>query len=403
MATLSLDTERGRRRSGGGSRTGRQTKFQEVCGRLRDLAHELGPDAKLPTVLELRNRLGVSIATLDSVLTELESQRVVRRRHGVGIYVATDIRQYRVCLVCDPSFFRSAGTSPFWSLMVEKVRCRAEAQREAFSFHFATDVTDPRHGDFRADDLGSATPYLGEAMIDDLRNGRIDGVLGAGLPMVTADWIERQEVPFVSFAGPAKYVVGLDSDAIVRAGVAHLCGVGCQRIGFWAAVAPHRFFTPGEQEPTIALFAELLAANGRVFEPDLVWDNQHLLPVGGGMHSLSHQEQGYHAAMEAFGPHTDRADWPDGVFVADDMVTQGLLTALQRLHIRVGEDVQIATHTNAGSPALLGWEDKITRLEVDPSELVARMFDSLEALMHGGTPPEAECPIKPRLRIAGDM
>jgi hypothetical protein len=213
---------------------GKQTKFQEVCGRLTDLAHQLGPDAKLPTVLQLRDRLGVSIATLNSVLSELETQRVVRRRHGVGIYVAPDIRQHRVALICDPSFFRVVGTSPFWGLLVEQVRRRAEAEREAFSFHFALESSEKNAVDNSSDQLGFASPALPESMIEDLRGGRVDAILGVGLPQATSDWIERQDIPFVSFAGPGKYIVGLDSDEILRQGVNSLCDQGCSGSRFGA-------------------------------------------------------------------------------------------------------------------------------------------------------------------------
>lgn len=377
---------------------GKQTKFQEVCGRLTDMAHQLGPDAKLPTVLQLRDRLGVSIATLNSVLTELETQRVVRRRHGVGIYVAPNITQHRVALICDPSFFRVAGTSPFWGLLVEKVRQRAEAEREAFSFHFGLETTDRG-----AEPSGETAPLLPDGMIEDLQSGRIDAVLGVGLPEGTADWIERQNIPFVSFAGPGRYIFGLDSDEIIRMGVAHLCENGCRKIGYWAAISPHRYVSPPAESAAVELFRQVLTANGRAFDPDLVWDNQHLVPDGGGMHTLSHQEQGYHAAMEAFGSHTNPSDWPDAIFSADDMATQGLLTALQRLGIQAGEDIKIATHSNTGSPALLGWEDRLTRLEVDPAEIVAGMFDTVEDLLRGKVPAKAYVRVKPRLRPMGEL
>src|SRR5690349_21798618 len=91
----------------------RRTKLQETCGQIENLAQTLGPDAKLPTVIQLRDRLGVSVATLNSAFTELEAQRVIRRKHGVGIYVSSRIRQRTVCLICDPSFFRAVGASPF--------------------------------------------------------------------------------------------------------------------------------------------------------------------------------------------------------------------------------------------------------------------------------------------------
>lgn len=382
---------------------GKQTKFQEVCGRLTDLAHQLGPDAKLPTVLQLRDRLGVSIATLNSVLAELETQRVVRRRHGVGIYVAPNIQQHRVALICDPSFFHVVGTSPFWGILVEHVRRRAEAEREAFSFHFALEASERNSADSSSDELTATTPALPEGMLEDLRGGRIDAVLGVGLPQQTSDWIEREGIPFVAFAGPGKYIVGLDSNEIIRQGVASLCDQGCQRIAFWSVIAPHRYVVPDADSKSVALFKRILSDNNRAFDPDLVWDNQHLIPSGGGMHTLSHQEQGYHAAMELFGPHTSPGDWPDGIFSTDDMATQGLLTALQRLGIRVGEGVKIVTHANAGSPALLGWEDRLTRLEVDPAEIVGGMFNMVEDLLHGKEPSAAFVYVKPRFRSMGEL
>jgi DNA-binding LacI/PurR family transcriptional regulator len=160
---------------------------------------------------------------------------------------------------------------------------------------------------------------------------------------------------------------------------------------------------PNGESRAVALYKQILGENGRAFDPDLVWDNQHLIPSGGGMHALSHQEQGYHAAMEVFGPHTSPGDWPDGIFSADDMATQGLLTALQRLGLRVGDEVKIATHANAGSPALLGWEDRLTRLEIDPTEIVGGMFDTIEDLLHGKQPEVAFTEVKPRYRAMGEL
>ena len=402
MAIYQLEKkENGRRNPGVRLRMGKPTKFQSICGRLTDLAYELGPDAKLPTVLQLREQMGVSMATLNSVLTELETQRVVRRRHGVGIYVSPDIRQNRICLICDPSFFRVSGISPFWGILVEKVRCRAEKEHEAFSFHFSLDVTED-NSPLEFDDFGLTVQSLPEALSDDIRNGRIDGVLGVGLSMATSEWIQRQNVPFVGFAGPGQYIFVLDSEESIRQGTTALCEAGCQRIGFWSPVAPHRYTELPFNTKPIATFEEALTTQGRVFDSSLVWDNQHLIPAGGGIQTLSHQEQGYHGAMEAFGPHTDRAEWPDGIYSTDDMLTQGLLTGLQRLGVRVGEEIKIVTHANIGSPVLLGWEDRITRLEVDPSEIVEGMFDILETLMHGQSVVPGETRVKTRLRLKSD-
>ena len=106
--------------------------------------------------------------------------------------------------------------------------------------------------------------------------------------------------------------------------------------------------------------------------------------------------------MEVFGAHTDRADWPDGIISSDDMLTQGALTALQRLGIAVSTDLPMITHANAGSPTLIGWTDRLARAEFDPAQLVAAMFDTIERLLRGETVPREPVLIAPRLLLPVD-
>ncbi len=371
----------------------RQTKLQETCGLLEDMAHTLGPDAKLPTVIQLRDRLGVSVATLNSALTELEAQRVIRRKHGVGIYVSPRIRQRTVCLICDPSFFRVSGASPFWNMLVDQVRQRAEAEREELSFHFTAD--DPAAALLEE---ASEAP-LQSGLVNDIVNGRVDGILCVGVLKPTMQWIEKQQVPTVAFAGPGSYIICLNSNEIVRLGAKMLADRGCRRIAFWSAVSPYRV---GGQSGSFApvqetVFGETLAAVGLTLYPELVERNEKLA-ASQPYHTQSHQEQGYNLAMRVFGPENAPDKRPDGIVSSDDMLTQGVLTALQRLGIRVGEDIHIATHANVGSPALLGWENDLIMIEVDPAEIVYQMFDKLERLMEGVAPNQKVYEVTPRLR-----
>ncbi|MBC8104884.1 MAG: substrate-binding domain-containing protein [Cytophagales bacterium] len=371
----------------------RRTKLQETCGQLSDLAHSLGPDAKLPTVIQLRDRFSVSVATLNSALTELEAQRVIRRKHGVGIYVSPRIRQRTVCLICDPSFFRVAGASPCWNLLVDRVRQRAEAEHETLSFHFTAD--DPS---VILQKEPTAAP-LQSGLVSDIVNGRVHGLLCVGVLKPTMLWIERQQIPTVAFAGPGPFAVGINSNETMRQGVAALAAKGCRRIAYWSAVSPYRMadqvWPPTDERQTH--FAATLAAANLSLDPSLVQMNDHLVAPG-TFHTLSHQEQGYRMASRIFGPDSDPETWPDGIFSADDMLTQGALTSLQKLGVRVGKDVQIATHANVGSPALLGWENDLIIVEVDPAEIVDQMFDTLERLMDGENPVPASHEVAPRLR-----
>jgi DNA-binding LacI/PurR family transcriptional regulator len=372
----------------------RRTKLQQTCGQIADLAHTLGPDAKLPTVVQLRDKFGVSVATLNSALTELEAQRVIRRKHGVGIYVSRQIRQRTVCLICDPSFFRVSGASPFWNLLVDQVRQRAEAEREAFSFHFTAD--DP--GAALNDEATSAP--LQNGLVTDITNGRVDGILCVGVLKPTMDWLARQHVPVVAFAAPGPYTVGIKTEEVMRLGVPALVAKGCRRIGYWSPVSPYRVNEnplPLSTDQT-RFFEESVTAAGLVPDPVLIHRNADLV-IPGEYHTLSHQEQGFNMVTEIFGPESDPAKRPDGIVSSDDMLTQGALTAFQRLNIGVGEEIHIATHANVGSSVLLGWEDALTIIEVDPGEIVNEMFFKLERLMDGITPVQNDHRVLPRLRV----
>ena len=62
-------------------------RLQEACLKLQGIAQELGEEAKLPTMVELRNQLGISVQTLSDAVRELEKRSILNSVRGVGIYV----------------------------------------------------------------------------------------------------------------------------------------------------------------------------------------------------------------------------------------------------------------------------------------------------------------------------
>lgn len=62
-------------------------KMRYVCDELEKLAVELGPHAQLPTMIQLRDSLGVSMKTLHDSLRQMEKRNILRSVHGVGIFV----------------------------------------------------------------------------------------------------------------------------------------------------------------------------------------------------------------------------------------------------------------------------------------------------------------------------
>ena len=387
---------------------GRPTRLQSVSSVLTELAHALGPGEKLPTVIQLRDSLGVSVTTLNSALGELEAKGVISRRHGVGIFVAETLHQRNVILLCDHSFFGagSVGTgsegSPFWGMLISQARRRAEAHNETVELHFASlQSNDPLVPD--------GTLPVSETLASIVQSGRIHGVLAVGVGQAAIDWLEAQSVPTVSFAGAGPYQVEMDFPGMIVLATRALCEAGCKRIALWSPVAPHRANggCPYANDGTrLRVFVDVLAEYGVPFDPALVRDNRDLVAGPDAVTSKSHQEQGFRTACDVFCETTNPARLPDGVVSTDDMMTRGALAAFARQGLRAGRDIQIATHANTGSEALLGYSEDLTLVEFDPAQIVDAMFALLETRMDGHNPATGRVSVAPnaaRLPLSTSM
>ena len=348
-----------------------RTRVQAISAQLLELAHQLGPDVKLPTVLQLCAQLGVSVTTLNTVLAELESQKVIYRRHGVGIFVSPQLRQKCVGLVCAPNFFR-AGISPFWQQLIEGVNRRATDAGEGFRFYLA---------------MAPARPDLpvSEDLFDDVCAGRLHGVLMVGQAAQTTAWLMSQQVPVVNFAGDGSWSVQIDYEAIVRAAVERLVAQNCRELAMATPAEPDNF---GKTEFSSSAqgFVDELQARDLPLEKSWIWDASLALDEAATPMPDTHQEQGYRAAMEIFGPDRALENRPQGLVVTDDMMARGALAALHKLNLQPDTDVKIVSHLNAGSTVLQDYQNELEFVIIDPADVTRTLFETLETLMNGETP-----------------
>lgn len=340
------------------------SKLETTRQRLEELARSLGPDAQMPPIRQLCADFGVSLSTMGAALTALEDRNLIRRRQGSGIFVAEGIRRRNLCLLCDPNFLLEFGASSVWSQMVQAARQRAGDLEENLSIHFTqigTDTTDT-----------SIPAALHDRLAADIANGNVSGALSIGLPHTLTRWIEGCGVPVVSFAGPSNYIVWLSSGEVVQVAVAELARQGCRALALWAPVSPYR---PEPPQEILQTFLGALAAHGLPYLPAMTQPQ-----AADGFGQASFFEQGFQAMSRTL----DAQKRPDGIVSVDDLLTQGALAALGSRGRNL--DIPIATQANRSSPALLGWESRLTRLEFEPAEIVAAMFEALEALMRGEIP-----------------
>ena len=365
-------------------------KAQAICDYLSELALQKGPHAKLPTIRELCEQFATSRVTLDEVLAELEAQHVVYRKQGSGIYVSPLLHRKTICILLDASQLVTLGASPFWGMLwglfAQEAQRRVLPKDEYHMFHMVVASDDEEHP-------------LPEDVMAMILAGKVHGVLAMNLNDAAHLWLSKQQLPYVAFAGYGSSMVLLEERTLAELAVAHLVEQGCRKIGLWAASDG----CGGEWKPsrwhTTPYFREALASHGVPFRPALVRD--YLYPAHAFDRStpISAQEQGYLLAMDVFGdPDMPK---PDGVFITNDMMTDGVLAAFQALGIRIGENIKIATHANVGTMMSFNYIKGMTVIEYDPAEIVQAMFALLDTLFAGGQPVEQTILVSPKLRTTG--
>lgn len=348
-------------------------KTAQAAQSLRELVESAGPDTKLPTYLELLSSLSVSRTTLNAALDELESQRVIYRRHGVGIFTAPSTRAQTIALVCNPLYFQGRNHSPFWDVLLAAARERAAMDDASCEVHFCK-VQDPDHVPFS------------ENLMHSLRSGHIHGVAGVGMNRKTRDWLRENRIHYVSFGSPGDWYIGIDRSGIIHQGVRLLGGHGCRRVALLSPVDPFKSHTSNESkfELWTEVFRMALDFQGLAFSPNRLALNSDLVSTEPFRTDLSHQEQGHRSIHKMFSG--DVAERPDGLLFTDDVMAVGGLAALRELGIDPREDVRVVTHANKGMSILQSYEAVVTRLEVDPQEIVDTLFSAIHDLVAGQTP-----------------
>jgi DNA-binding LacI/PurR family transcriptional regulator len=362
----------------------RLTKSQEAYSRLTELAYRLGPDAKLPTIIELRDSLGVSKATLDGALQQLENSHIIYRKHGIGIFVSSQLRR-RIALLCPPDFVQRPSITEFWTLLVQRAQERAASRGEQLDFHFVSSVQE---------NVG-----LHSGLCEDVLSGKIHGALAMGIEPVTTQWLLQQGVPVVNiFAAPLNDAPTFNFDGIemVRQATKALMARGCRRIELWKGVLDKPGYvalTTGQRrDEEVEEFISTLQSNRRYeYSPYTRYGSP---TTAISLTTVPETNQGIDLVQQVF---KARRAKPDGIVLTNDLMAQGVLIALGQMGIKVGRDVHIATLDNRGSPVLHPFFHSISRLEYDLPAFIELLFDKLERQTKEPLTTSEQLLVKPQL------
>jgi DNA-binding LacI/PurR family transcriptional regulator len=367
--------------------TRRGLSRHDVRLRLRELAFQRGPSAKMPTQSELCAQIGTTTSTLDEALRDLEAANVIYRRQGSGIFVSPKLHMKSIVVLYDTSVADQPGISPFWGMLwgalVKEAQKRAQTHDQEFTFRMTTSALHPES-------------LLPPDVMRSLGEGLVQGVVGIGLASDEVAVAAARGIPLVSFAGAGQYHVEFDLQLEVRAGVDALLARGCRTIGFWHGTLPYGH-NKEYDDGTFDAFVDQLQVRGVPFYPDLVRDYRD---VPEGQFRGTQQQQGYRLVMETFG--LEPRPRPDGLLMNDDMLTSGALFAFKELNLEMEKTVQVATIANAGSTVLFGHEKSLILIEHDPREVAAAILHALDKLMDGHSLKAEEHLVLPKIRLPED-
>lgn len=346
-------------------------KPQILVDQMTQMAMRLGTGGRLPGVRELSAQFGVAKATVSDALDQLEARGIITRRQGSGIYVAPTAGCRTIGLVFGSNIF-DGSVSPVYRMLLERCMARAAEGRDQFSFYL--DMPQPTAV------TGAVGVHLD--LINDVRSGKLSGLLFTyNGTEKQRQWQRSLTIPTVAYIPTDRCAntVGIDYGGLVRAGVLHLAAHGCRRIALVTVLGFLR--EEGFEEDLTAYSAALREVGGRRKHPELIWEHR---PNDDAPHTEATaklwETQGRQAVESLFVGKTR----PDGLVVTDDMMCRGVLAGLEKLGLKPGRDVQIATHYTHESDSLRGRRSALTRLEIDPADIVEALFKSLELQMIDG-------------------
>jgi len=337
---------------------GTSTKSDLLVAHLLRLVATASSGARLPSVRALMTRFGISQSTVTSALDRLESQGVLTRRQGSGVFVASALATRPILILVESDTAQSP--SSFWEILIHGLRQRYADHPAGLEIQF-TKSGSP---------TAAVESRIGRGLIEDLRAHRYAGVYAICQSDAVLNLLFDLGICNVGYSCAAKYHVHMAPLEVCQLGVAALAKVGCRQVALYDA----RDLAARE---TFVATVRAYGLNECVVS--------HLDPWADATNYAT-ITRGFIAALSTFGTQTKHANHPDGVVILDDMFAQGFLMGLNRLGIRAGTDVQVASHANAESPTLLGWTDRIIRMEFVVEEVIATMHSALESLIRKEEP-----------------
>lgn len=281
---------------------------------------EIKPGDRFPFRKELEERFGVTTVTLQQAFDALKRDGFVITRGRWGTFVAEHPPcLYNIGLV----YYTHPSETVPWSRFYRAIAEEATRLERAGPWRF------PVYYDITAPDTSPAC----QALLDDIRRGRLSGLIFTNTPYPIADSpiLHETDLPRVgvmsgllaSFAHiPGVYP---DNRDFMERGLRRLRELGCTRV---ALLNPNY-----HDDERVELFRHWVGTLGMETAPEWV---QGIAPGS--------PEWGVNTLQLLFSRHMQAR--PDGLIVSDDHLVPQVITGLLTAGVSVPDEVQVVAHAN---------------------------------------------------------
>lgn len=352
-----------------GNKASGEKVYERVRNYLQDYIKNNPAGTKLPTYIELNEILGAKQSAVERVLQELSFSALIDRIPRRGVYISENAKKSYLGVVFGYGILEPIS-SPFWSLLM--MNLRNASQRSGFAPK--TYIENMELESYKS------VAEVNRDMIGDIETGRVKGFLIGqlgiyGVGMV--EYLSKNRIPLVSYyvdVLPGD-VVRLDLDLITQNALKELAQKGCQRV---MVISVSAFKREGRRNMDfIGMIQQKCSLAGLDFKKCHVSEIDYE-----SVFTSTHMDTGefiFKSMMDGFSPH----EYPDGILVTDDMILRGILPLLGGYGLKPSENIHVAALTNKGSPILMGYEQHMIRLEVDPAQVSALMLELLQEQFDG--------------------
>jgi len=327
--------------------------YKQITRHMRGLilSKALIAGTRLPTLTELAKLWNTSYYTVQTALTPLVSEGLLKRHQRHGTVVTENARQIKTVAVYSGRSFWRIKHAAFYQTLYDEL-CE-HFERQGIAVHLLVDSRPKEQ---------QGTPW--KPLITAIARSEVSAVVVLMPEHAAASWLARLKIPvsILGLLGPRRCQIHFNMDTLLRDSLVRLKERKCRSVAMICAGG-----LPGFES-----LVELAAEVGLKTRPEWVFLGD------------SWSEDFEDFGLDSFAAIWSGATKPDGLLVYPDNIARGAIMSILQQGVRVPEDLKLVIHCNEEvyfpCPMPADWQ------AVSIVKIVGALSENLRAQAEGKSP-----------------